>query len=143
VLFRRRIETTNNKSGEGYMDEQGDFFTPQQERLYNIATWARYLAWGSLFYYIIRAILVIVQYQVDLQRWQLIAVSPPSVVNLGDLFTFDPIYYSIDMASEMASAILSGAIFYVVLKGIYLGLNMIVETDVNYREVKNQGGNNE
>jgi hypothetical protein len=40
----------------------------------------------------------------------------------------------------MAAAILSGATFYVVLKGISLGLNMIVETDVNYREVKNQGG---
>ena len=125
------------------MNEREVFFTPQHERLLNIAVWAKYLAWGTLIYYVLRAVLVVIQYQADLQRMYLLNSSSPSIVSLRDLFTFDPVYYSIDMASDMAAAILSGAIFYVVLRGISLGLSMIVETDVNYREAKNQGENNE
>jgi hypothetical protein len=38
----------------------------------------------------------------------------------------------------MTSVLLRGIIYYLVLKGISLGLNMIVETDINYRERKQE-----
>jgi hypothetical protein len=57
-----------------------------------------------------------------------------AIVTLKELFQLDPLYYSIDVMADIVSALLRGIIYYVVLKSISLGLNMIVETDVNYRE---------
>ena len=121
------------------MTQQQDFFSPNHDRLFKISVWAKYLAWAALIYYIGRAALVIIQYQVDLQRMYMLSSSSPGVVGLTDFFRYSPLYYSIDMISEMALAVLSGAIYYLVLKGISLGLNMIIETDINYRENKKTG----
>ena len=125
------------------MNEQEEFFSTDHKRLLSIATWAKYLAWGAIVYYIVRAMLVIIQYQVDLQRMYLLNRSPPGIVDLTDLFRFDPVFYSIDMISNIASAVVGGGIYYLALKGISLGLNMIVETDINYRENAKQELGNE
>ncbi len=53
--------------------------------------------------------------------------------NLIQLFSLHPIYI-LDVSLQMAKVLLQGVVFYLVLKGIALGLNMIVETDINYRE---------
>jgi len=53
--------------------------------------------------------------------------------NLIGLFSQEPTYI-LDVFLQMARVFLQGAVYYLVLKGIALGLNMIVETDVNYRE---------
>jgi len=37
---------------------------------------------------------------------------------------------------NMSATILRGVVYFLVLKGISLGLNMVVETDINYREKK-------
>jgi len=52
----------------------------------------------------------------------------------------DPLYYAADIGSDMVKRLLGGFVYYVVLKGISLGLYMIVETDMNYREKENLGG---
>jgi hypothetical protein len=54
-------------------------------------------------------------------------------INLIGLFSQKPIYI-FDMSLQMVKVLLQGAVFYVMLKGTELGLNMIVETDINYRE---------
>ena len=46
----------------------------------------------------------------------------------------------LDIIARMARSLLNGVVYYVVLKSISLGLNMIVETDINYREKKEKGG---
>jgi hypothetical protein len=115
------------------MAEQEEFFSPSHDRLLTIAVWAKYLAWAALIYFIIQAGLVIFQYQADLHRMQLWAGSS-AIMTLKELFEFDPLYYSIDVMVDMVSALLRGAIYYVVLRGVSLALYMIVETDVNYRE---------
>ena len=53
--------------------------------------------------------------------------------NLIGLFSHEPVYI-LDVALQMLSVLVQGAVYYLVLKGIALGLNMIVETDINYRE---------
>jgi hypothetical protein len=53
--------------------------------------------------------------------------------NLIGLFTQQPIFI-FDVLLQMASFLLQGAVFYLLLEGVALGLNMIVETDINYRE---------
>jgi|SRR5687768_12547482 len=62
--------------------------------------------------------------------------------NLFGLFSREPIYI-LDVLLQMARVFLQGAVYYLVLKGTALGLNMIVETDINYREKKIEGVQNE
>ncbi len=50
--------------------------------------------------------------------------------------------YTASLFVDMLSIFLRGIVFGLALKGVSLGLSMIVETDVNYRE-KLQGNNNE
>ena len=58
--------------------------------------------------------------------------------NLIGLFSQEPIYI-LDVLLQMARVFLQGAVYYLVLKGIALGINMIVETDINYREKSVEG----
>ncbi|HEX2997721.1 MAG TPA: hypothetical protein VHP14_23060 [Anaerolineales bacterium] len=101
------------------MTEQEEFFEPNHKRLLSIATWAKYLAWVALVIYTLWAILTVFI----------------SFSNNGN-----PIQPSAGLWEEFKSAInvgitfLRGVIYYLVLKGISLGLNMIVETDINYRD---------
>jgi hypothetical protein len=120
------------------MTEKEEFFSPNHKRLLSIAVWAKYLAWVTLIYFIVRAGLVIFQYQADLQRMYILA-GIAGTVDWKDIFRFDPLYYSIDIISDVVSALLQGAIYYVILKSVSLALNMIVETNINYRENTKSG----
>jgi hypothetical protein len=53
--------------------------------------------------------------------------------NLVVLFSQEPIFI-LDVLLQIVRVLLQGAVYYLVLKSIALGLNMIVETDINYRE---------
>ena len=53
--------------------------------------------------------------------------------NLIGLFSRQPIYI-LEVSLQMARVLVQGAIYYLVLKGLALGLTMIVETDINYRD---------
>jgi len=57
------------------------------------------------------------QYQTDLIRF----------------FSREPTYI-VDLSLQMLKILIQGAVYYLVLKGVSLGLNMIVETDINYRD---------
>jgi len=125
------------------MNEQENFLTVNQKSLLDIAIWTKYLAWIALAFNIIIAIFVIIKYPIEAQRWQAISSSYPVNASFKDLFMSAPVYYFVDIVSSVASPIVSGAIFYVVLKGISLGLNMIVETNINVMDIDRQGGKNE
>ncbi len=115
------------------MAAQEEFFSPSHKRLLSIAVWAKYLAWVVLIVYLLSAILQLSQYPIvtnnrfELQQnlWQFLSANPFESLRLG---------------LNILITALRGAIFYLVLKGISLGLNMIVETDINYREQEQQGG---
>ena len=49
------------------------------------------------------------------------------------VISHQPIFI-LDVLLQMARVLLQGAIYYLVLKGVALGINMIIETDINYRE---------
>lgn len=103
------------------MIEQEDFFSPNHKRLLNIATWAKYLAWIVLVVYILWAIGTYVQQQNMYKYYeQFMGIQHPS--------------YKLSMYMESLGVLLKGVVYFLVLKGISLGLNMIVETDINYRE---------
>jgi hypothetical protein len=106
------------------MIEQEEFFSSSHKRLLTIATWAKYLAWVALVAYILLAGLQI------LPRQSFYSDFPPRNTLLEQL----------RRVADAAVVLLRGVIYYLVLKGISLGLNMIVETDVNCREQKEHGG---
>jgi hypothetical protein len=121
------------------MSEQEEFFSPKHKQLLDIATWAKYIAWVVLIAYIIRTSLVPLLSQASYKQMQSSMGTFQSSFDFWDVVREDPLYYLIDIGSDMVITLLRGVVFYVVLKGISLGLNMIVETDINYREQKEYG----
>ena len=121
------------------MSRQEEFLSPEHGKLLNIAISAKYLAWVVLAIYVFQTGFVIIQRQVNSQQMQAVIGDPISSQEYWDRALDKPIYYLIDIGSDMIYIFLKGVIFYIVLKGISLGLYMIVETDVNYREQENQG----
>lgn len=107
------------------MDEQKDFFTKNHGRLLDIAVAAKNVAWVVLVVYILSAGLRIIQYQYDQSTGGLLA--------LWMLLTNSPIEF-LRFIINILATVLRGVVYYLVLKGIYLGLNMIIETDINYRK---------
>jgi len=57
---------------------------------------------------------------------------------LLNIFVEEPLKV-FELGISMTAIVLRGIIYYLVLKGISLGLNMIVETDINYREGSQEG----
>ena len=46
--------------------------------------------------------------------------------------------YGFSVFMGMIGVLLKGIVYFLVLKGIALGLDMIIETDINYREAQNE-----
>ena len=115
------------------MNEQEEFFSPSHKRLLNIATWAKYLAWIVLVGYILGTITTYTREQNMLLYCQIMGTAPYS--NLREVMKQAP-FYGLSILIEIAGVFLKGIMYFLVLKGISLGLNIIVETDINYREQK-------
>jgi len=104
------------------MNEQGTFFSPNHNRLLNIATWAKNIAWIVLVIYILSSGTEIIRFQNNIE--------------LSQNFIGDVANKPMDtfrLVVNMTVIVLKGVVYYLILKGISLGLNMIVETDINYR----------
>jgi hypothetical protein len=121
------------------MDERDKFFSPGHERLLGIAVWAKYLAWVVLAFHILISAIQPFMIHGDYQHMQALA-DPFERPGFQEMIGEDPLFYLVKIGSGMIRVFLNGLIYYLVLKGISLGLNMIVETDVNYRERHRQGG---
>ena len=116
------------------MEEQSSFFSPDHGKLLSIAVWAKYLAWVALILGILYAgISTVGRY---MSQWQMVYQVGGFGGNTNDILALlngNPAYL-IDLVIDLVYGILKAVIYYLVLKGISLGLNMIVETDINYRE---------
>lgn len=113
------------------MNDQQEFFSAKHKQLLNIATWAKYLAWVVMVVFVGWAVAIFFQRQIV---YTVISDFSPAP-GLVDLFRQYPAY-AIGVVVEMISVILQGGVYFLVLRGLALGLNMIVETDINYREQK-------
>jgi ABC-type antimicrobial peptide transport system permease subunit len=122
------------------MSEKEELFTKDQNRLMSIAGWANNLAWVMLVVYLLLAALTIFLDQADYQRMHSITGGFASSSDYWRMARIDPFYYFLDIGSDILSRVLAGFMYYVVLKGISLGLYMVIETDMNYRGKEKQGG---
>ena len=118
------------------MNEQEDFFSSNHKRLLNIATWASYMARIVLVFYILHALGTYSQEQHTAMFTNMI---PTRYNDFVELLKHNTLYAS-SLFVEIFSIVLRGIVYFLVLKGVSLGLNMIVETDINYREQKKEEG---
>jgi len=115
-----------------------DFFTKKHTRLANIASVANIIAWIALAVQVlyVGARFFQVQSSYEMQA-SFIGQSP----DFMEMLSQKPIYTA-SLIVDLAGIFVRGIVFWLVLKGISLGLFMIVETDLNYRE-KLEEENNE
>jgi hypothetical protein len=107
------------------MNKDDDLFDWKHLRLWRISSLAEIISSIALVIFAFLALGEIYRYnQLAHNQFQ---------TNLIGLFSQEPIYI-LDVLLQIARVFLQGAVYYLVLKGIALGLDMIVETDINYRE---------
>ena len=117
------------------MDEQKNFFSDNHNQLLNIAYTAKIIAWIVVIVYIIYGI---GRYYIEQTNQMFHMGLPNSYIFFTDMLTKNPIY-ALGLLAEIISVFLRGIIYFLILKAISLGLNMIVETDINYRETRKEG----
>ena len=115
------------------MNEKSGLFGRKHATLWRISLWANVLAPVALFIYILLAIGQISQYN-QIAHTQFNS-------DLLELFSHN-FGYVLDVIFQMGREVLSGAIYYVLLKGIALAFDILIETDINYRE-KPQGSSSQ
>lgn len=113
------------------MNEKSDLFGKKHATLWRISMWASGFAPIVLFIYVLLAFWQIFQYsQIAHTQYN---------TGLFGLFSQNFVYV-LDVLLQMTRIFLQGAVYYLVLKGVSLGLDTIVETDINYREKEIEGG---
>ncbi len=117
------------------MDKQENFFSDNHNQLLNIAYTAKIIAWIVLVVYLLVAIGTFYIEQTN----QMYSMGlPNSYIFFTDMLKKNPIY-ALGLLAKLISIFLRGIIYFLILKAISLGLNMIVETDINYREAIKKG----
>jgi len=119
------------------MSEKEELFTKDQNRLLSIAGWANNLAWVMLVFYLLLATATIFIDQAYYQRLYFSSLVQDGF-DYWEMFSSDPFFYILDLVPVILRRLLTGFTYYVVLKGISLGLYMVIETDMNYRQRENE-----
>ena len=105
-------------------NELHEFFAPKHKRLLNIAMAMNIFAWLMLFFFIFSGTVQLISLISNYFQASQFPYNTTSSI---------PIPYLNNIVSTVGS-IFYGVVYWLILKGISLGLSMIVETDINYRE---------
>ena len=109
-------------------ENQTELFTNKHLRLMNIAKLARIFSWIFLIVYVLLAGLkadVFIQYVIFNIRVNEVRTVTNDL--LGQAFT-------------IINLLFDGFLYFIILTAVSYGLNMLVETDVNYRIKQNSSG---
>ena len=106
-----------------------DFFSQKHKKLLNIASVSNIFAWIIFIFFLLSAasklyVIVANHYYAAQFPYNSTPIATPYFNNL----------------LGAAGNLLHGIFFGLILKGISLGLNMIVETDINYRDKVKEAG---
>ena len=116
-----------------------EFFTKKHARLANIASVANTFAWIALVAQILYMGARFIQVQ-NSYMIQTMATDFGQNPNFMQMLSEKPLY-TFSLIIDLASIFLRGVVYWLTLKGISLGLNMIVETDLNYKDKFQEGSN--
>ncbi len=113
------------------MNEQSDLFDWKHLRLWRLSFIADFLSSIVIVAFVVLALGEAYRYnQLADKQFQ---------TNLIGLFSQEHLYF-LDVSLQMIAVLIQGVVYYLILKSVALGLNMIVETDINYREKKIEEG---
>ena len=115
------------------METQTGYLTRDHERLLNYAVWAKYIAWAALVLFAVGAVLSLLG-EVSLMTYQSSMLGQGSQT-FGE-FLKQNTTYALSLLLNSVRTLFQGLVYFLVLKGISLGLYMVAETDVNYRDRK-------
>ena len=127
----------------GIMNETAnELFTAKHDRALRIATVLRTLAWVALVIYLLR---IVGWYQL-LDHWYQTNYAwdyryADEVNNVWDALNQDRVY-AVKALLGLALILLRGMTYWLVLRGAAAALSIVVETDLNLREIP-QGGDDE
>ena len=108
------------------MYEQEDLASEKYDRLLNIAVWANSLVWVIIIWFFIAGMVVFCQNLLTAQY--------------GDYPQTSRLFLIAKSMFDLLSSLMKGCIYALLLRGISLGLKMLVETDINYRDKVEGGG---
>jgi hypothetical protein len=109
-----------------------DFFSSKHKKLLWISTWANILAWIALIVYALITLSTILDIRYDLLSLpQFLGSSEQG--QLGVVTEYLAI--GVKLITRVLEACFPGIVYWLILKGISVGLKMTVETDINYREI--------
>jgi len=108
-----------------------DFITKKHGRLMNIASVANIFAWIALGF----QVLYMGGRFIQLQNSYVVQTMSTGFgqPNFTEMLSQNPVY-TFSLVVNLATILISGIVSWLVLKGISVGLYMIVETDLNYKE---------
>ena len=109
--------------------DNNEFYTDRHKKLFSFASWANTISWIILAVYLL-ALVSRIFGQVTGSQTGYSGVQQPSFFEYIKDNPIALLRYIIDWINT----IMNGIVLFLVLKGVSLGLNMIVETDLNYRE---------
>lgn len=121
------------------MESQENIFLPKHITLINFSVWTNAFAYICLF--LTTLLIAPIGFVINVGEW--IGQNYRNLIptNIAEVFTSmmnDP-FLLITVIGDLLTNLLGGAFYFVVLRGISLGLNILVETDVNYRLSSEQG----
>jgi hypothetical protein len=114
-----------------------NFITKKHNQLLRIALFSRIFAWIALIFQILYTVLMFFELQIPYLT-HLISSGSTSDLTIALKSLID---YLILPNVGLLVLLIKGITYYLVLNGISAGLNMIVETDLNYREMSIEANN--
>jgi hypothetical protein len=120
---------SKNYGGILRMNESEEFFNQKHKTLYSAAKWAHAFAWISLIVLCISSVTSIIESN---NLFHMNAI----ISNYDGLFEFlaDHPMQWFAYGINWIVPVVRGLALFILLKGVSFALNMIVETDLNFRE---------
>lgn len=115
------------------VENPNDFFTKKHKKLSFIATVSSAFSWILLIYYFVRLVNNLILY-----------IETTRANGMQGWFRNMRLGMGIETAitvSGILNPAFQGLVFFLLLRGLTSGLNMIIETDLNYREYKEEETN--
>ena len=99
-----------------------DFYTKKHQALSRISLTSGIFAWVVLILYLTISITSLVDF-----------MDYAGMGYINDLISYD-LNITVNIITKLSKTFFDGIVFFLILRGVSLGLNMIIETDLNYRD---------
>jgi hypothetical protein len=127
-----------NLTLEDILDETNadQFFSEKHQRLYSVAKWADILSWIMLVFFVL-----VLALNIFSSASQFNAQYASYAGTTFFKYIFATPAALVQYLANWLLSLFKGIVFFLVLRAVSMGLNMIIETDLNYRGEHMEEGN--